>query len=88
MFIVILSSLLSLLHSVTNEETLGEGHLQSISHNGKFRLLLSNIGKPSCSTTANRHLALSAKIIGTQRRTQVVHEAYIVCTVVYVKRHQ
>ena len=35
------------LRNITNEETLGKGHLQSISHNGKFKLFPPNVGKPS-----------------------------------------
>ena len=62
------TNMFSSLHSITNEEHYEKGLCNQSSHNGKP---ITKVGKSSHSTTMNRHLALLAKINGTQRRTQV-----------------
>ena len=57
------------LHSVTNDEHNEKDLCQS---RQKTQMIpVTNVGKSSRSATTNQHLALSAKINGTQRRMQV-----------------
>ena len=65
-----------------------KGPLQSISHNGKLGCFPSNVGKSSFGATVNWHLALSAKMNGTQRRTVVSSWRMHCMYMQYAKRHQ